>query len=226
MGPIQMRVLTDTHRQIQLAARLDGAAAYLLPLKRGLKKLFDDGHEAHKSNPFVRTPQRTKLDDCEACSQIVTAMGQGPICIDNDSWKQLGDEHDFGRLKPSVDLLLFADGVGQEQIVMVEAKLGSATRRKGDVPQRPTHGEIVDKYDWSVKRIKGKITVDPMLWLIVSSNTLMKMRNRVRRWNKEDHAHPIVCTCCADFLARIGVQLSDGTRYSDCDTAIKRPVID
>jgi len=216
MGVSQMLVLTDTLRQIELAARLDGAAGYLLPLRQGLTKLFADGHEAHASNPRIKHSQIVKLAECEECSRVQLMMGEGPLCIDNDRWKQLGDQHDFGAVKPSVDLLMFVEDSGHQSVVMVEAKLGGATRRKGDAPQRPTQNEICEKHDWTVKRLKGQLTATPTLWLIVSSNTLMKMRRKTWRWNKSDSSHQIACTCCADFLSHFGIQLVGDATFKAC----------
>ena len=215
-----MLILNDTRRQIELAVQLDRAFAYLLSLDRGMKKLFDDGHDAHQSNSGIKPSQIQRLAECEVCSRIEKKVGEGPLCVDNDAWKKFGDEHDFGEVKPSVDLLLFAEESSDVRVVMVEAKLGSATRRKGDAPKRPSHVEICDKYDWSVKRISGHLSVHRELWLLVSSNTFQKMRQKVRRWNQSDSAHPIVCACCSDFLSQFGVSLVDSAIANNCSRGV------
>lgn len=215
-----MRVLNKTRRQIELAAQLDGAAAYLLPIDRGMKKIYDDGHDAHRTNPNIKPSQIKRLADCEVCSQNAVKMGDGPLCLDNDAWKELGDCHDFGELKPSVDLLLFVNDAGREQLVMVEAKLGSATRRKGDAPKSPSQKEIQEKYDWSIRRVDGKLPVHRDLWLVVSSNTLQKMRQKVNRWNRSDSAHPIACSCCSDFLSGFGVSLANPAMAQTCSRGV------
>ena len=212
-----MHVLTDTLRQIELSVQMVGAVRYLLPLRRGIVKAFADGHDAHRSNVNIKPIQKKKLSNCERCSQIKTIMGSGPLCIDNDAWKLLGDRCDFGEIKPSVDLLLFVVDSDMEQLVMVEAKLGGAVRRKGDAPQRPSQVEICEKYDWSVKRIGGCLKVNRTLWLLVSSNTLQKMRLKVSRWNRSDSTHPIRCVCCADFLAKFEVEEFDQSKIDDCN---------
>lgn len=211
-----MRVISDTLRQIELAARLDGAAAYLLPLCRGLRKVFIDAHNAHVSNSGVGPSHVKKLAECEECSRLETLMGKGPLCIDNDAWKLLGDQSDFGQIKPSVDLLMFVEDEGAERVIMVEAKLGGATRQKKDAPKRPTQTELVEKYNWSVERLGGCLELCQTLWLIVSSNTLMKMRRKVWRWNKSDASHPVACLCCAEFLSRLGVVLVDEAGFHAC----------
>ena len=217
-----MRVLTDTLRQIELAVRMDGASRYLLSLRRGLERVFSDGYAAHRANANITQEQEDRLKDCETCSRGGQTMGAGPLCVDNDAWKALGDVFDFGGIKPSVDLLLFAEDAGVEQVVMVEAKLGGATRRRGDAPHRPSQVEICEKYDWSVKRVNGRLKVCKTIWLLVSLNTLQKMRQKVSRWNRSDASHSIKCVCCADFLKSFGALTSDSSVAVRCQGSAAR----
>lgn len=180
------------------------------PVAQGVEKVVADGRSALAQRTDLQDDAVADLDACACCSVVDSASVS--YYVDGDEWSTAQDMHLFGEIKPSADFVLFAkDVAGTLRACIAEAKLGVTLPKSGQA-RYPTRKQLLDKLDYSLRRLDNRVPTNDEAFLIASKSTIDEQEHRVHRWNQE-HAFPLIvrCMCLRDFLETVDVALVQGS---------------
>lgn len=206
MFPRQLVRVVDAAEFHQCCVDCDIQVSCVHPVCDGVEKIFADGRDAH-ANRSVQPPEGgAALARCANCSRVST--DDELLYVDGDEWSDALDVRLFGVVKPSVDIVLFCrDASSILKACLMEAKLGGTLPESGKV-RNPSRSDLLEKIEFSMRRLGNKIPVYDRAYLIAPMVTLDEQRSRVHRWNQEN-IFPVrmECKCARDALEAVGVNM-------------------
>lgn len=184
----------------------DIQAACVHPISVGIEKIFADGRAAHANRSVQSSEDGAALARCAICSR--SSADDDVLYVDGDEWSDALDVRLFGTPKPSVDFVLFCrDASRSVKACLMEAKLGGTLPESGKV-RNPSRIDLLEKIEFSIRRLGNKIPIYDRAYLIAPIATLEEQRSRVYRWNQEN-IFPVrmECKCARDALEAVGVNM-------------------